>query len=86
MDKQQLSDILNIQANLGRTKSSWDLGNGMLSASSDSLQKVNDEDFMSKECSNCELILSAEFFASGCPNCGSKDHTTMDLQNSVSTL
>jgi len=81
MNKQEFLDILNIQSSLGRTKSGWDLGKGMLSASSNSLSAMDNENFMAKECSNCELILSADFFVSGCPNCGSKDHEMVEIDS-----
>lgn len=77
MNKPEIQEILNIQSNLGRTKSGWNLGEGMLEDSSISLSEMDKEDFMAKECLNCEIILSSEFFVSGCPNCGSKDHQTI---------
>ena len=74
MDNQELISILKIQSILGRSKSGWDLGEGMPEASSGSIVDIQNEEVQLKECLNCQMILSAEFFASGCPNCGSKDH------------
>lgn len=79
MNKQEFIDTLNIQSILGRTKSGWDIGKEMLTASSGSSADVDKEGFLAKECLNCEFVLSAEFFASGCPNCGSKDHKNLDI-------
>jgi hypothetical protein len=79
MNKQEFLDTLNIQSILGRTKSGWDLGQDMLTASSGSIVYVDKEGFLAKECLNCELVLSAELFVSGCPNCGSKDHKNLDI-------
>ncbi len=79
MNKQEFIDTLNTQSILGRTKNGWDLGKDMLTASSSSISDVEKEDFLAKECLNCELVLSAEFFASGCPNCGSKDHKDLEI-------
>lgn len=79
MNKQELIDVLKTQSILGRTKKGWDIGIDILKWFSDSIVLVNPEDSDFKECLNCELVLSAELFFSGCPNCGSKDHKNVEI-------
>jgi hypothetical protein len=79
MNKQELIDVLKTQPILGRTKKGWDIGTEILKGYSDSIILVNQEDSAFKECLNCELVLSAELFFSGCPNCGSKDHEDVEI-------
>jgi len=86
MDKQELLEVFRIQSIIGRTKSGWDLGQGMLDASSGSMAYVDTDDFMIKECLNCEIILSAELFSAGCPNCGSKDHKDVDVPANLASV
>ena len=75
----ELISILKTQTDLGRTKDGWDLGQGMPEASSSSIAAMQDEGFQVKECSNCHLILSAEYFSAGCPNCGRKDRESLEV-------
>ena len=79
MNKIELRQILHVQSILGRTKQGWALGKGMLDASSGSMSEVDTDGFMAMECLNCGLVLSAELFAAGCPNCGCKDHDIIEI-------
>ena len=81
MDTQVLLEILTTQSTLGRTGKGWDLGEGMLGASQTSAESSSNEGFVAKECLNCGVVLSGEFFPSGCPNCGCKD--TQDFGDKV---
>jgi predicted nucleic-acid-binding Zn-ribbon protein len=78
MDRNELMGILQSQAILGRTQDGWDLGKGMPEASSSSIADMGKEDFLAEECLNCKFVSSAEFFSAGCPNCGCKDHKTLE--------
>lgn len=73
MSDDNLQEILSMQAALGRTVKGWDLGKNMLGASMTSSDSQQNEDFSATQCVNCGLVLSSEFFSSGCPNCGCKD-------------
>ena len=75
----ELVEILRTQADLGRTQDGWDLGKGMAESSAGSIQESSNEDFLAKECLNCRYVSSADDFVSGCPNCGSKDHKTIEV-------
>lgn len=73
MGTQTLIDILLTQSTIGRTGKGWDIGEGMLGVSQTSVDNSSKEGFSANECLNCGIVLSGEFFASGCPNCGCKD-------------
>jgi predicted RNA-binding Zn-ribbon protein involved in translation (DUF1610 family) len=83
MDKQELLEVLRIQSILGRTKSGWDLGHGMLGASFGSESEIENDEFTARECLNCGIILSGELFVAGCPNCGCKDHQNVYSTNKM---
>jgi len=79
MDQQNIIEILDLQSKLGRTKNGWILGKGMIGASSGSIAAIQQNDLLIQECLNCEIVLSAELFSAGCPNCGSKDHNRVQV-------
>lgn len=79
MQVAELVGIIRTQASLGRTAKGWDLGKGMAEVSSSSAASSQSEGFIAKDCINCGFVSSAEYFYAGCPNCGSKDHDTMEI-------
>ncbi len=81
MDTQSLLDILQAQSVLGRTRKGWDVGEGMPKASESSAADAGKDGFVAKDCVNCGIVLSGEFFSAGCPNCGCKD--TKDFTDKV---
>jgi len=73
MGDKSLIERLSMQADLGRTSAGWDLGDGMPGATLTSRDAAGGDGFSATECLNCAIVLSSDFFASGCPNCGCKD-------------
>ena len=70
----QVGRIIGIQAGIGRTRTGRDIGSKVIDAIlglGATVEQMTPEDAM--DCRNCHLIMPKEYFASGCPNCGSKD-------------